>query len=47
MGYARIIGKDIRFAPPLGHQADDELDGEPRPADDRFTGEDLGVERDA
>jgi len=38
VGYPGIAGEDIRFAPPLGHQADDELNGESRPGNDGLSG---------
>ena len=47
MSEAGIIAQNIRLAPAVGQQADDEFDGKPRPADDRLAGEDLRVEHDA
>src|SRR2546430_183778 len=40
-----VVGENIGLAPAIGHQADDELDGEAGPADHGLAGEHLRVER--
>jgi len=40
----RAVLQDLGFSPALTQQLNDELDGNPRPLDDRLTDEDLGVQ---
>jgi len=43
---AGIILQDVGLVPTIRHEADHKLDGQPRAADDRLSGENLGGKRD-
>src|SRR5262245_2291445 len=42
----RVVGEHLLFGLSLREQAEDQLDGDPHPADDRLAAEDLRVRRD-
>ena len=44
---AGIVGEEIVFRPSLAEQPDDEIDGEPRPAHDRLSGQHVRVDEDS
>jgi hypothetical protein len=46
VGQAGIIRENVGFIPTIGHQADDEFNGQPRAANDRLSGQDGRVEYD-
>src|SRR5262245_411887 len=47
VGKAGVVRDDVGLAPPFGHQADDELDREPRAANHRFAGKNRRIKRNA